>query len=661
MGVMQAAAPGRVPARGMKTEEAGKLRRLAARMETDHPETMVHGHLRDAARALDRGDTKAASRHLAVARHTLTPVQLYRHGIVSGDRHAAARTDAGELDRRMLALRDIHDVEQRHAAGLEARTATVTAQQAHAAAEAAKKGQLGMVKSGVPFGIATRMQALQPVAKPAGPVPPSPVGLANGPRPYVRQPDETVQCPICHRWDAPDARFCDQCGNSLLASKPGYRPKPYDAQGEGKGEPVTCPNCGQGDAADARFCDQCGHQLDTSAYRDLAAWHHAQAAIELGLFRHDEPRDAAGKWTDKNGVSIDQHLAALKGFRDRIKAGDSQAITDMENYTAALDPKAAQRIARMTDAANSGPALEMSARTGMLARTPAPRGKPGGPGLYDVQGMGHTPYLQQIVKALIEKRGMPEGKAYAIARAAIRKWSRGGGHVHPEVQAAAGAAESGELARQARAKASHGHASDAANIRMIWQLANVIADHPAVIELFNPAGNPAQPRVPVGQTGAGQFTAGGGGQQAQGKQQKGKGKPPAKKPVTAQQRAQAKAALEQKIKGEKLKLSGLRKTLAGLLAQQAHSAAARAQATKAGQTGKSKAATPAKKQQATKTPTTAQAAAAASAAVHAAAAKAGVKPGGKKPSLAQQIASTRAAITALSKTIATQSAQAAKL
>ena len=66
--------------------------------------------------------------------------------------------------------------------------------------------------------------------------------------------------------------------------------------------------------------------------------------------------------------------------------------------------------------------------------------------------MGHTPYLQQIVKALIEKRGMPPGKAYAIARAAIRKWMRGGGHVHPEVRAAAGRAEAGEIARQARAR-----------------------------------------------------------------------------------------------------------------------------------------------------------------------------------------------------------------
>ena len=99
-------------------------------------------------------------------------------------------------------------------------------------------------------------------------------------------------------------------------------------------------------------------------------------------------------------------------------------------------------------------ATELSANTGRLSVTPAPRGKPGGPGLYDIKGEGHTPYLQQIVKALIEKRGMPESKAYAIARAAIRRWSAGGGHVHPEVRAAAGKAEAGELAKQARAKAA---------------------------------------------------------------------------------------------------------------------------------------------------------------------------------------------------------------
>jgi hypothetical protein len=114
---------------------------------------------------------------------------------------------------------------------------------------------------------------------------------------------------------------------------------------------------------------------------------------------------------------------------------------------------------------NSSGGILLSARTAMLERTPAPRGRPGGPGLYDVKGMGHTDYLQQIVKALIEKRGMEPGKAYAIARGAIRKWMRGGGHVHPEVRAAAGRAEASELARQARA---HAHSSSTGALELAF-------------------------------------------------------------------------------------------------------------------------------------------------------------------------------------------------
>jgi hypothetical protein len=41
-----------------------------------------------------------------------------------------------------------------------------------------------------------------------------------------------------------------------------YVPAPYDAAGEGSGEPVTCPNCGKGDALDAKYCDQCGFELE---------------------------------------------------------------------------------------------------------------------------------------------------------------------------------------------------------------------------------------------------------------------------------------------------------------------------------------------------------------------------------------------------------------
>lgn len=35
------------------------------------------------------------------------------------------------------------------------------------------------------------------------------------PAPYHRDPDETVQCPECEKFDSPDAQFCDQCGTKL--------------------------------------------------------------------------------------------------------------------------------------------------------------------------------------------------------------------------------------------------------------------------------------------------------------------------------------------------------------------------------------------------------------------------------------------------------------
>lgn len=132
--------------------------------------------------------------------------------------------------------------------------------------------------------------------------------------------------------------------------------------------------------------------------------------------------------------------------------------------------------------------IELSAETGRLASTPAPRGKPGGPGLYGVRGNMHSPYMQQIVKALIEKRGMDPGKAYAIAWGAMRKWSKGGGKTHPEVRAAAAGSLGLEKVAEARA---HAHANT-------WdEVAGVILDLAAVV------------RVPAGQAGGGQFGSGG--------------------------------------------------------------------------------------------------------------------------------------------------------
>ncbi len=51
-----------------------------------------------------------------------------------------------------------------------------------------------------------------------------------------------MRCPSCGTENAPDARFCDQCGTTMTAS-------------------VACRSCGGENDANARFCDSCGQAL----------------------------------------------------------------------------------------------------------------------------------------------------------------------------------------------------------------------------------------------------------------------------------------------------------------------------------------------------------------------------------------------------------------
>jgi ADP-ribose pyrophosphatase YjhB (NUDIX family) len=154
--------------------------------------------------------------------------------------------------------------------------------------------------------------------------------------------------------------------------------------------------------------------------------------------------------------------------------------------------------------------IEMSAQTAQLERTPAPIGKPGGPGLYHVKGLGHADYFQQVRNGLM-KRGVPEGRAHAMTWSILRRWAAGGGKVHPEVQAAARRA----LAEEAQASAkAHAHAVSWDDVSRDIELATVL-------EFFNPA----QPRLPVG-PGGGQFAPASGAQQGAGGQQQATGKTP---------------------------------------------------------------------------------------------------------------------------------------
>lgn len=146
----------------------------------------------------------------------------------------------------------------------------------------------------------------------------------------------------------------------------------------------------------------------------------------------------------------------------------------------------------------------MSAQTARLAITPAPAGKPGGPGLYHVKGMSLPPYFENIRNALI-RGGHTPADAYRITWGAIRRWAHGGGKVHPEVVAAAQAALADLAAKSARA---HAHANeDGAAMTLTWNGTDGI--NLASVEL----GSYIAPHVPAGSPKGGQFgtTSGGSG------------------------------------------------------------------------------------------------------------------------------------------------------
>jgi hypothetical protein len=137
--------------------------------------------------------------------------------------------------------------------------------------------------------------------------------------------------------------------------------------------------------------------------------------------------------------------------------------------------------------AGDRPALDLSAQTAALVATPAPYGKPGGPGLYGVAGQKHSNYYEHIVAAMMAK-GRTKAEASAMAWGILRRWAAGGGKVHPEVRAAAAAA----LAQEA-AKSGHSHASDGPAV----DLAGMFTEQ-------------QHPRVAAGQSGGGRFGSKGG-------------------------------------------------------------------------------------------------------------------------------------------------------
>ena len=553
-----------------KARAARQMRATATLLDNDHPEMMAGDHLRDAARLTEHGSNDGAKRHLDAAMFMLTPQSLVRHGITDDDGHQDAKHHMHQINRHRLAVQDIEDISARNDRVREAVRAKLTGQEPQQP-EQVPPGQIAASRPPGPaldlafydieprsrdgkwttgagiFGShVSRKEAAGFAAMfgPPGKKHQRPGGSRDAkaarhaaeasalnhtqrkvydklrargrPHKFAMQ---AAQMPMNQLAKSLSKAMAGMAGDSpavQLAFSPaelrgshgqwirvpgGSRKIPFNFNGDPGGMGHIQAVMAQ--AEEIRpFSDTAANAVH-NAGEALAGRRMKDVAIHLAV----AAREMRGTGSASTIASIADSMRNVpKGVQwatpHRTLAPRSISVNQPGRKTG---PGYYQNPA--TAMAGSTPAVLLSARTAMLERTPAPRGRPGGPGLYDVKGMGHTPYLQQIVKALIEKRGMPPGKAYAIARGAIRKWMRGGGHVHPEVVAASARAEAGELAKQARA---HTHTAEA------WEVADVLielAADPGVIELFNP--NHAPPG-----TGGGQFTSKGGG--GQGKQQAAK-------------------------------------------------------------------------------------------------------------------------------------------
>ena len=530
------------------------MRNTAQLLDTDHPETVAGDHVRDAAKVLEHGSTEGATRHLDAAMDILTPRNLIRHGILDDDGHSSAKHHLHLVNRHKLAVLDIADA---HTKNQEIAAALRTSRETIAATRAAAS-QPGRPASppqpAPPAGPQlSNTVELRNVSKelrdfrgrwsvsgsvPAAGTSASPLGRKVSRKEMLggleymaaRRGTMTMEG---HQPPGFAGRPGSVFGKRLstreaIGAASALAPPPLPKSGLHPGQQAQLDSLTKSQRViykklRARGRAHAGAFLIARKFQpgmlQSAVLANRRAAILLAEAWRIERRGPGGRWIrsarEMTAGELRDHLDRYHsggelprghGFRAR---GRSALFVHHQYMHRGADVTVAHSHGRRAPQPVLRPAAalatELSARTALLERTPAPRGKPGGPGLYDVKGLGHTAYLQQIVKALIEKRGMPPSRAYAIARGAIRKWGRGGGHVHPEVRAAAARAETGEVARQARA---HTHTSGWAVADVLIELA---ADPPMAIELFNP--NHAPPGA-----GGGQFVAAGAG--AQGKQGK---------------------------------------------------------------------------------------------------------------------------------------------
>jgi len=233
--------------------------------------------------------------------------------------------------------------------------------------------------------------------------------------------------------------------------------------------------------------------------------------------------------------------------------------------------------------------VDLSANTAAYSETPAPLGRPGGPGLWRVKGLKLPDYIENVAKGIMQGGEADKSRAIALAIGAVKRWASGAGKVSPEVRAAAAKA----VAEWEALKAAHvsSHANEAGGaVALSWNGADGI--DLASVEL----GGYLPPHVPAGSSAGGQFgtTAGGASKTPAGKTAKAPAS--AKGKNSAQARAAGlaqRAALHAQANALRAKAQAIEARITALnvtIAAQVKAAAAAAAKPKASATAKAKAA-----------------------------------------------------------------------
>lgn len=126
-----------------------------------------------------------------------------------------------------------------------------------------------------------------------------------------------------------------------------------------------------------------------------------------------------------------------------------QRATHKDTFNAGYTDGIVAGYAKRTDlTAATGPVVDLAITPGGRVGDATPLGHGSGPRRL-------TDYVREVAHALMRDHGMTEGHAIAVARNQIRKWSTGGGKVHPAVIAGATASEAQQMILDhARRKAS---------------------------------------------------------------------------------------------------------------------------------------------------------------------------------------------------------------